>query len=114
AAVGRQPGQRAPALRAQHVRRPRQARPAGDAVGRGDERQEMVERTTREAGGRQDAGAGPVLGRHPKMLRDDLCRRDPRLRQWRAMAVDASWTFDPGAVVLESAALALYVARWRT
>jgi len=30
------------------------------------------------------------------------------------MAVDTSWTFDPGAIVLMSAAVALYGARWRT
>ena len=30
------------------------------------------------------------------------------------MAVDTSWTFDPGAIVLMSAALAVYVVRWRT
>src|SRR5690349_9137133 len=36
-----------------------------------------------------------------------------RLRQSCAVAADASWTFDPGAIALVGLATALYVPRWR-
>jgi putative membrane protein len=47
------------------------------------------------------------------------CSRGPssplyaRLRQSRAVAADASWTFDPGALALIGLATAAYVPRWR-
>lgn len=47
------------------------------------------------------------------MLPPRWSRLYTRLRQSRAVAADASWTFDPGAIALIGLAVAVYVPRWR-
>jgi putative membrane protein len=47
-----------------------------------------------------------------RCLRAPASRLYTRLRQSRAVAADASWTFDPGALALIGLATALYVPRW--